>query len=138
MNATEVNLSILKEIKNTIDKNANKENNLGLVSGISGIMIFRFLLSRVLECEKEFEKAKSLITEGLEKINDGYNDPSYGNGIAGFFWALQFLQENSIIEIDNDAIFCQIEDYIYEAMDFSIKNRNYDFCTELSVMVCSF
>lgn len=124
---TKDNVSILNKIKSTIDKNDGKQDNLGIISGISGIMIFRFLLSRLLESEEEFEKAKSLISEGLKKINNGYNDPSYGNGITGFFWALQFLEENNIIEIDTDDFFSQAEDFIYEVMVTNIEKKNYDF-----------
>jgi class I lanthipeptide synthase len=121
------NLLILEKVKIVIDENIDKENNLGIASGISGIMIFRFFLARLLKCDKEFEKAKHLINIGVEHINNGYNNPTYSNGLAGFFWTLLFLEENNFIEIDDDSFFCQVEDFISDIMRYDIKKLNYDF-----------
>ncbi|WP_282081182.1 lanthionine synthetase C family protein [Aquimarina algiphila] len=118
----------LECIERKISKHIAEVTSLGVASGISGVMIFYFLLSKLLKCDQKYEKAKSLIQKGIMFINNGYNDPLYSNGITGFLWTLQFLNENDIIEIDDDDdFFCQIEDFIYKVMTNDIENKNYDF-----------
>ncbi|MHA7059180.1 lanthionine synthetase LanC family protein [Aquimarina sp. M1] len=121
------NLLILDKIKDAIDENEKFEENLGVISGLSGILCFRFLLSKLLKCEKEFEKAKHLIQRGIESINGGYINSTYSNGITGFLWTLQFLEENDIIEIDDENFFSEVDDFLFNALNLSLERKDYDF-----------
>lgn len=117
---------LLKKIQKSIEPNIKLVEDLGIASGLSGVILYQFLLSKVLNSNDEFNKGKRLIELGIEKINTGYKIPTYCNGIVGFFWTLQYLDENNIVEIETD-IFIQIDEFIFEAMVMSIKLRNYDF-----------
>ena len=117
---------ILEKIRDVIYNNIDFEKDVGVISGISGTMIFTLLLAKLLKSDEEYEKAKELINLCINKINNGYNFPTFGRGITGFLWTLQFLEEKKIVEINNDSFFSQLDDSISDLMISDIKNGNYD------------
>ncbi len=124
---TKTDFDLLTKIQKGVEQNLDSIEDLGIVSGIAGIMIFQFLYAKHIQSDEVYDKAKDMIGIGIEKINKGYNNPNYSNGLAGFCWGLQFLDENDLIEFDTSDFFSQIDPYLGEVLDLKITEKHYDF-----------
>ncbi|KYH04460.1 hypothetical protein A1704_17345 [Chryseobacterium cucumeris] len=117
----------LKEINHVIKEEVSKENNVGILDGLSGIALFQFYYSKYLESENIYEDALITLQKCFEKINDGYSLPTFCSGIAGFGWTIDHLVENNFIELDNDELLSGFDEYIHNVMVFSLNKKNFDF-----------
>lgn len=117
----------LQEINNVIKEEISKENDIGILNGLSGVALFQFYYSRYLDNENIYEDALTTLQKCFEKINDGYSLPTFCSGIAGFGWTIDHLVKNSFIELDNDELLSGFDEYIHNVMVFSLKKKNFDF-----------
>lgn len=117
----------LQEINNVIKKEISKENDIGILDGLSGIALFQFYYSKFLDSEKIHDDALITLKKCFEKINNGYCLPTFCSGIAGFGWTLDHLVKNNFIELDNDEILSGFDEYIHNVMVFSLNKKNFDF-----------
>ena len=117
----------LNEISKVTEENFRNSANVGIVAGISGIALFHFYYSKYLDIEKHSEIGAEMISFCFEKINEGYSNPSYCNGIAGLGWAIQHLTTNAFIDVDCDNLLSQFDGYLYSQMTYDFNQSNYDF-----------
>jgi len=88
-------------------------NNLGLINGKMGIIIFFSHLSRYTG-KKIFEDfAGEMIDEIYKEIHDHY--PSdFENGLSGIAWGMEYLIQNQFVEADANAVLEDLDKMILE------------------------
>lgn len=101
-------------------------SKIGALNGLAGIALFQFYYEESLELHSE--NSLKTINFCIEKINEGHFSASYCNGLAGFAWLLNHLEEYNFVEKDEftsilSAIDTQIEYYLQQY----ILHGNYDF-----------
>lgn len=102
-------------------------NHIGVLSGISGVSLFRFYYSKYLGVSRHSNIGNNILQQIISKINDGYNTPSYCTGLAGFGWVLNHLDDQQFVDFDCDNFFPIIDGYLQERMMLDMKNGNFDF-----------
>jgi lantibiotic modifying enzyme len=122
----------LDKIYHILNNSESIDSNIGFLSGLGGIALFNFkyseyLETKGLETQKYYEEANLLLEEAIERIDSGYNYPTYCSGIAGYAWLLSYLDSNDYIEIEANELFDVIDEYLFKNMLVDIKNENFDF-----------
>ncbi|WP_223608655.1 lanthionine synthetase LanC family protein [Chryseobacterium sp. OSA05B] len=101
-------------------------NRIGALNGLAGIALFQFYYEERynLHSGRGFDSLEHCI----KKINEGNFSASYCNGLAGFGWLLNHLEEYKFVE-DNEfvQIGSVIDTYIENHLDQCIRQHNYDF-----------
>jgi lantibiotic biosynthesis protein len=116
--------------KEIVDIISNHDfNNLSILSGNTGSL---FLLSYYAEYTKEdkyLEKVEEIIVEMYNKIQNGeyYLNFSYSNGLTGFLWAINNLNESGHIDIDINEYFEDTIPLIYEFIFEKSSEGDFDF-----------
>lgn len=116
---SEISLILRDEYKN--------DSEIGIFSGISGISLFQFYYSKYSGIDNYSDYGVEVITESINRINEGYNYPPYCGGIAGAGWVVDHLSEEGFVEIDADGLLSDLDMYLYNTMITDITNNNYDF-----------
>ena len=117
----------LKEIDTIIKSQFENEAHLGVLAGLSGMALFQFYYSKYLDTDSNANVGVAIISNGIEKINDGYSFSTYCTGIAGLGWALDHLEQEDFIDIDSDDLLSEFDEYLKKTMFSSFKNNDYDF-----------
>lgn len=118
--------SKLLEIKKIINKEYNS-NNLGVLTGLSGIALFNFHFSRFANDEESSEIGVKIIRECFDRINNGYEFPTYCSGITGLGWTLEHLAEENFIEFNNDELLSNLDSYLFEKLAIDSSLGQFDF-----------
>lgn len=109
------------------EKTINKEcEHIGVLTGASGIAMFQFYYAQFSKKESCADLGVELIEHCIEKINAGYDKPTYCDGLTGFGWTLNHLKEKSFVDVD-DELLSGLEDYLCSLMLSDINYGNYDF-----------
>ncbi|WP_299314148.1 lanthionine synthetase C family protein [uncultured Aquimarina sp.] len=116
----------LKEINTIVDQQQYQEENIGVLSGLSGITLFQFYYAKFLDKDIT-DTGYKLIENCIQKINEGYNYGTYCSGISGMGWVLNHLEQNDFIEIDIDNLCLDLDNYLYQLMIDDLQKGNYDF-----------
>lgn len=117
----------LKEISEVLDAKAKNNQEVGVLSGVSGVALFQFYYSKFLNEDIHADKGAETITRAVELINNGFGFPTFCTGIAGACWVLEILKEEEFVELDDDFLSSDLDSYLLEAMRADIKTENYDF-----------
>lgn len=117
----------LKEIYNVLKHVDLKDQHHGVLAGLSGISLFQFYYSRLTEEEEPADIGVDLITKTIEGINEGYTFPTFCTGIAGAGWVLELLNEEEFIDIDNDELLVDLDEYLFNVMKENMQEGFYDF-----------
>lgn len=120
-------LEKLQQIQVAIKNNYKSNKNIGVLSGISGIALFQYYYSKFLKKQDPADLGAEIIYEVVKRINNGYLFPTFCTGIAGAGWVLDLLQEENYIEVNNDSLLPQLDDYLFEVMENDVKNQHFDF-----------
>jgi len=116
----------LKEINTIVDQQQYQEENIGVLSGLSGIALFQFYYAKFLDKDIT-DTGYKLIENCIQKINEGYNYGTYCSGISGMGWVLNHLEQSDFIEIDIDNLCLDLDNYLYQLMIDDLQKGNYDF-----------
>jgi len=116
--------SFLKDIRNNIQQSFSINNDIGILNGISGYILYNAYYENFIE-QKDDNFAETLINICIDKINSGYKMPTFCDGIAGFAWTLSFLDNNKINDIQDD-IYEPLDLMVIEFFNYAI-NNSYDF-----------
>ncbi|WP_299433437.1 lanthionine synthetase C family protein [uncultured Aquimarina sp.] len=127
MNTTAVLKEKLKEIHHVLKENYNNKEHIGVLAGMSGISVFQFYYARFVEDEQIADVGVEVISETIQRMNDGYSFPTFCAGIAGAGWVLELLNEEEFIDINSDDLLSELDSYLFESMNADIKNENFDF-----------
>ena len=115
----EIHLSLCSNYKDTTD--------IGVLSGISGIALFQFYYAKYTKQESAANIGTEIIYEVIEKINKGYDYPTFCAGIAGAAWVIEHLNENNFIEIDSDELLQDLDEYLTYSIEEITGENFYDF-----------
>lgn len=130
-----ISFIMINEIKNKtaqlveIVAHENFGQQMGLLSGTTGSL---FLLSYYSEYSKDLKyldlvEERILNTFELINNNASFSNLTYSNGIAGFLWALQNLNNNGYIDIDLTDFASDATPLLTDFMMNKIEEGDYDF-----------
>ncbi len=117
----------LSEISLILERSYKHNENLGVLSGISGACLFQFYYAKYLNDSSKAQIATNIIKEAINRINDGYDFPSYCKGLGGFGWLIEHLVHEEFIEINTDDLLSDLDEYLYKVMILNTKEGYYDF-----------
>lgn len=104
-------------------------NSLSLLSGNTGSLFLLSYYAEFTKNEKYLEKVEEIIMDIYSKIQNGeyYINFSYSNGLTGFLWAINNLNESGHIDIDLKEYFEDIIPLIYDFMFEKMEKGDFDF-----------
>jgi lantibiotic modifying enzyme len=108
-------------------KEQHYSDNLGVLTGLTGLALFHFYYSRFANNDDSSEIGVEIITECFEKINQNYELPTYCTGIAGFGWALEHLYTENFIDFNNDEVLSDLDSYLFEKQLIDSSTGQFDF-----------
>ncbi|KYG79636.1 lanthionine synthetase C family protein [Roseivirga echinicomitans] len=117
----------LEEIEKVLEQKYLEDSHLGVLAGLSGISLFFFYYAKYKQDNRPAEIGSSILEESLSRISEGYTFSTYCSGIAGLGWVFEHLSENDLIDVDNDQLLPDLEDYLYIKMTQDINACHYDF-----------
>src|ERR1700757_762978 len=89
-----LHLNTLEKIVKNIEKSNMHHCGPGLLTGKSGIALLLFYYSRLTNNKSYSTKGANLIVNVFSAIKQGYNFPTFCDGLAGFAWTVEHLVEN--------------------------------------------
>ncbi|MDH7446918.1 lanthionine synthetase C family protein [Aquimarina sp. 2201CG14-23] len=116
----------LEEINQIIDQSKYEENNIGVLSGLSGIALFKFYYNKFLN-NNDHDLGSMLLEQSIASINQGYDYGTYCSGIAGLGWVMDHLEKEEFIEVNLDDLFCDLDEYLFDLMKKDLQRGDYDF-----------
>lgn len=120
--------SKLRDIATILLKNKNlPENNIGLMGGKAGIVLFLFYYAKLVNKQEPYDSALELLTSVFEEINKGFNYHTHAAGLAGIGTVMEILTQEDLIDADTDDLLGEMDVYVYNLMQQELKNKNYDF-----------
>ncbi len=117
----------LLSIQTILRDHYSENTEVGVLSGISGISLFHFYYSKYSDTDVHFEMGIEILSESVQRINNGYNFPTYCTGIAGAGWVFDHVVEEGFVNLDTDELLSDLDTYLYDIMMTNIKEGNYDF-----------
>jgi lantibiotic modifying enzyme len=117
----------LQEISTVLIREYKQDNNIGVLSGASGIALFFFYYSKYLDIDTYADIGIKILEDIINRINDGYQYPTYCIGIAGAGWVFEHLFEEDFLDANNDELLPELDNYLVGIMNFEMQNGNYDF-----------
>lgn len=126
INENELNKK-LNEISQIVSLNYVNEPHVGVLDGVAGNALFLFYYAEYLNDDRYADIGMELISFCIDKINNGYNFPTYCNGIAGLGWTIQHLNNENFIDLDCDLLLSQFDEFLYSQMNFDLAEGNFDF-----------
>lgn len=117
----------LEEISSILKKEYKENDQLGVLAGISGIALFHFYYSKYLDTDKQADIGVEILEEVVNRINEGYQFPTYCSGIAGAGWVFEHLSEVDFMESDNDELLSELDDYLFQVMNYDMQSGQFDF-----------
>lgn len=127
MNSKEALEEKLKEISNILDEKGMENPQIGVLSGITGVALFNFYYSKYLDIDTHADKGVELLNESVNRINEGYQFPTYCTGIAGAAWVFDHLVEEDFMEAENDDLLSELDEFLFAVMENDMKTGNFDF-----------
>ena len=112
----------LLEIESVIDQNWHKEpytSDLSLLTGISGIPIFYYVLYKHTNDPKYLSKIEEVLNVIFEKLNEGEETipKTYCLGLAGIAYMLNFLEKSGDINIDFSEALETFDEILLDTVD---------------------
>ena len=118
----------LSKIRNIADILYNYfEDQNFLFKGKAGFILFLINFSMLVKESKYVNKLENFIIEIFDIINKGFSNPTFANGISGFGWLIEFLEQNGFIEINTNRTIGKLDEYLYHMMIRKIRNGNFDY-----------
>jgi len=93
----------LSQIARHLILNGSFLNNLGLLNGKMGIIIFFYHYAKFTGCSVYRKFADELMEELYEEISR--NTPmDFGNGLCGIAWGVMYIVRNGFVKVDEDVL----------------------------------
>jgi lantibiotic biosynthesis protein len=115
----------IREIIENVELNLKNEG-IGLLSGLSGIAIFHYYCSLLVDEKYENNCIKD-IEDAVDIINNGEDTGAFSAGIAGFGWILEFLKERKFLTQDDILLLDDLDDFLYKKMKAEFNDSHYDY-----------
>ena len=127
MNKDKNLLNKLQEINNILLEDYGDFEDIGVLTGSTGVALFHFYYSKLMQEEANATIGSEIIVDAIEKINAGYNVPTFCSGIAGAAWAIQLLQEEDFIDLDTDDLLSGLDGFLDKSLQIDDQYNYYDF-----------
>lgn len=119
------NDEILLRIARLLMLHGSFTNNLGLIHGKMGIIIFFYHLSRYTGNKIFGDFAGEMIDEIYVEIHDHYPS-NFENGLSGIAWGIEYLIQEKFVEADSNEVLEDLDKIIFEwdvrkVSDFSLE-----------------
>ena len=119
--------SKLDEIANVLCDSADKFDNLGVLSGISGLALFMFYYSRLSGGLRYAEVGEQALEKSVDMINNGFRVHTFYSGISGMAWTFEHLERHGFLEQGISSFLEDLEPYLLSCMERDFGMENYDF-----------
>ncbi len=117
----------LQEISTVLIREYKQDTAIGVLSGTSGIALFFFYYSKYLDVDTYADVGIEILEDTINRINDGYQFPTYCTGIAGAGWVFEHLLEEGFLDTNNDELLSELDNYLVGIMSLEMQSGNYDF-----------
>jgi hypothetical protein len=107
------NEEILLRIARLLMLHGSFNNNLGLMNGKMGIIIFFYHLSKYFDKKIYEDFAGELIDEIYKEIHNHYPS-SFENGLSGIAWGMEYLIQNRFVEADANEVLEDLDKMVFE------------------------
>ncbi len=114
----------IKHLAKLVQEQYHELDDIGVLGGQAGAAMFQFYCAQYFDDDSYSQTGVEIISNCIDKINNGYSLPSYCNGIAGFGWTLQHMADNDFVELNLDELLAPFDDYLFNQMEFEF-NKNY-------------
>ncbi|KIC01666.1 lanthionine synthetase C family protein [Flavobacterium sp. PL02] len=117
----------LIEIKKNIDENCHLINEIGLLSGLSGLALFYYHYNKYFNIIDKNNDAFNCLSRSVDIINEGDFQFSYCYGVAGLGWVFEYLhRDNFFLESYGDTLLSNLDGFLKDNMDYNLDNKNID------------
>ena len=106
----------LQMIYSCIQRISFDKNNAGLMGGKTGVVVFLFYYSKLVDKQEPYDSALELLTSVFEDINNGYNFHTHAGGLAGIGTVVEILTQEDFIDADTNELLVGLDEYLYKLM----------------------
>lgn len=117
----------ISEIADILRKNPMKTEEIGLLSGKAGLVVFLFYYSIFTGDDSFADDGLEIVSEIFDTINNGYAYHTFCTGLAGVGWVIEHLKQNDLLDVETDEVLDELDLYFQKRMIEDIKSGNYDF-----------
>lgn len=118
--------SRVHQIANFISRNTCKDD-IGLLSGVSGEILFLSYYARFYERDDLYEKIGEKLEFVFDQLEAQPYPATFSRGITGINWMLEHLNKNDILEFDMPSTYESTDELLYQHMMAFINNDKYDY-----------
>ena len=104
----------LQELANALMMNSKHVDEIGLLHGKLGIIIFLFYYSRFTGDTKYEDYAGDLIDEVYDNLS-AKTLLDFENGLMGIGWGIEYLSQNGFVEVDTDEALIELDKNIWKS-----------------------
>ncbi len=108
-------------------RGVNIQNDIGILSGNSGIAMFFLQYYQMSGNDKYFECIQKSVIHAIESINKGNNKFTFCGGITGLLWLVEDLICKKLIDEKDIEFIDELENFLCEKMTQEMANGNYDY-----------
>jgi len=119
--------SKLEEINQILIKNYNDSEDIGVLTGSSGIALFHFYYSKLRQDEANANIGVEIISSIIDKINNGYSTPAFCTGVSGAAWVIELLKEEDFVDLDTDALLSDLDGFLENSLQIDTLYNYFDF-----------
>ncbi|MBV7529429.1 lanthionine synthetase LanC family protein [Chitinophaga sp. sic0106] len=86
---------------------------LSLLTGSSGLALFYYNMYQQFGDEKYSNRAAAILEEAMEEVNNGIRSYTYCDGLAGYAYLLNYLQQKAFIDNSITDFLIQCDEILY-------------------------
>ena len=118
----------IAKIFDVVSERSNRSLNMGLLGGKTGLSMALMVYSDIIRDEKIKSQGIEMLETVFKEIEqaDSYIF-SFSNGLSGFGWALEHLEQKGHISHNTNALLEDFDSALSDVLAFEMKKGNYDF-----------
>ena len=102
-NEKKIAQNICHSIANQLSDYYSTNCSPGLLNGLGGISCFFFHFYEFTGDESYKIQGYRCLERIIKEINEGFNQPSFGTGLAGINWLFQYLGEKASLNVSSSS-----------------------------------
>ncbi|SHL16976.1 Lanthionine synthetase C-like protein [Chitinophaga jiangningensis] len=103
----------LEQLDRDLTASANEQSRLALLTGNSGLALFYYHMYHHFGDEQYRNRAAAILEEAMEEINKGIRSYTYCDGLAGYAYLLNYLQQKDFIDNSITDFLIQCDEILY-------------------------
>jgi len=117
----------LFEINKVLKSKYLNNKEIGVLGGVSGVALFHFYFSELFKKKTNYDVGIEILNSITNRINQGYYNPTFCTGIAGFGWVIDHLVSRELIDLDADELLINFDEYLLSVMKEDMTLGKFDF-----------